>query len=83
MYLRFDYVSGMVLLMSQILKAIRTAIKASDKTRYRLWKETGIAQSQLSRLMTGESGLSLENLERLAKALGLRIVVDGAKRKGR
>ena len=82
--MRFDYVSGIVLFMSQILKAIRAAIKASDKTRYRLWKETGIAQSQLSRLMTGESGLGLENLERLAKALGLRIVVsDETHTKGR
>ena len=82
--MRFDCVSDMALFMSQTLKAIRAAIKGGDKTRYRLWKETGIAQSQLSRLMTGESGLSLESLERLAKALGLRIVVDGAvKRKGR
>jgi DNA-binding phage protein len=70
--------------MSQILKAIRTAIKASDKTRYRLWKETGIKQSHLSRLLKGEAGLSVQNVECLAKALGLRIVVDGAvKRKGR
>jgi len=71
--------------MSQLLNAIRAAIKASDKSRYRLSKETGIKQSHLSRLMTGEAGLGVENVERLAKALGLRIVVsDGAvKRKRR
>ena len=70
--------------MSQILKAIRTAIRASDKTRYRLWKETGIKQSHLSRLLTGEAGLSVENVECLAKALGLRIVVsDETHKKGR
>ena len=77
-------VSGRVLAMSQLLNAIRAAIKASDKSRYRLSKETGIKQSHLSRLMTGEAGLGVENVERLAKALGLRIVVDGVtKRKGR
>jgi len=61
--------------MSRILDQIRKAIEASDKTRYRLSKETGIAQSQLSRLMTGEEGLSFENLERLIDALGLEIII--------
>ncbi len=67
--------------MSRILEAIRRAIEESDKTRYRLSKETGIAQSQLSRLMTGQEGLSYENLERLADALGLEITIRPAKAK--
>jgi transcriptional regulator with XRE-family HTH domain len=62
-------------LMSKILDEIRKAIRASDKTRYRLSQETGIPQSQLSRLMTGEKGVSFERLECLAEALGLEIVV--------
>lgn len=61
--------------MGQIYEAIRKAIEAGGKTRYRLWKETGISQAQLSRLMSGESGLSVESLERLANALGLEIVI--------
>jgi len=61
--------------VSYILEQIREAIRASDKTRYRLSKETGIAQSQLSRLMTGQEGLSYENLEKLADALGLVIII--------
>ncbi len=61
--------------MSKILDEIREAIKVSDKTRYRLSKETSIPQSQLSRLITGEKGLSFEALERLAEALGLEIII--------
>ena len=67
--------------MSKIFNEIRNAIKASDKTRYRLWKETGIKQSQLSRLMSGQSGVSVENLERLADALRLEIIIRPAKAK--
>ncbi len=61
--------------MSQTFDTIRKAIEASDKTRYRLSKETGIDQAQLSRLMSGKEGVSVENLERLAEALGLEIVI--------
>ena len=61
--------------MSQIFDTIRKAIEASDKTRYRLSKETGIDQAQLSRLMSGKEGVSVENLERLAEALGLEIII--------
>lgn len=61
--------------MSRILEQIRKVIQNSEKTRYRLSKETGIAQSQLSRLMTGQEGLSYENLEKLADALGVEIII--------
>jgi len=66
---------GMIWYMSKLLDEIREAIRASDKTRYRLSKETSIPQSQLSRLMTGEKGVSLDALERLAEALGLEIII--------
>ncbi|MHC4501428.1 MAG: helix-turn-helix domain-containing protein [Planctomycetota bacterium] len=69
----------MLEVMSKILDEIRKAIKASDKSRYRLSKETSIPQSQLSRLMTGEKGLSFEALERLTDALGLEIIVQKKK----
>lgn len=62
--------------MSYILDEIRRAIKASDKSRYRLSKETSIPESQLSRLMTGEKGLSFDALERLVEALDLEIVIQ-------
>lgn len=75
--------SGTIPGMSKILDEIRKAINASDKTRYRLWKETGITQSQLSRLMSDEAGVSVDNLELLAEALGLEIIIRPAKAKAR
>lgn len=69
-------------MMNKILDSIRAAIQKSEKTRYVLSKETGIDNAQLSRLMAGKSGLSVESLERLADALDLEISI-GPKRKGR
>lgn len=62
--------------MAQLIESIRAAIEASGETRYRIAKDTGIAESQLSRLMNGERGLSVDTLERLADYLGLRIVIE-------
>jgi len=61
--------------MSRILEIVRKAIEASDKTRYRLSKETGIDQAQLSRFVNHKEGLSMVNLERLTEALDLEIIV--------
>ena len=61
--------------MSKIIKAIQKAIEKSGKTRYRLWQETDIDQSHLRKVLNGEARLSYENLERLAEALGLEIIV--------
>ena len=66
--------------MARILDAICEAIEASDKTRYRIAKDTGISQTQLSRLMTGERGLSIEALERLADYLGLELIIRPKRR---
>lgn len=67
--------------MSQLLDEIRRAIEASGLTRYQIAKETGIAQSQLSRLVNGERGLSVEAIEQLAHYLDLEIVIRHKRRK--
>ena len=69
-----------MLVMAPILDDMRHAIKTSGKTRYRIAQDTGISESQLSQLMGGTKGLSVESLERLADYLGLKIV---ARPKGR
>lgn len=71
--------------MGRLLDEIRDAIEASGKTRYRIAQESGIAQSVLSRLMSGERGLSIEALETLADYLGLEIIMrpKRRRRKGR
>jgi hypothetical protein len=67
--------------MTPILDDIRKAIDASDKTRYRISKETGISESRLCQLMGGTKGLSIEALELLADCLGLKIVTEPKRRK--
>lgn len=64
----------MIPTMAPILDDIRQAIKVSGKTRYRISKDTGISEGQLSELMAGTKGLSIEAMERLAHYLGLEIV---------
>ena len=70
--------------MAKLLDEIRDAIEASGKTRYRIAHESGIAESVLSRLLSGERGLSIDALETLADYLGLEIVIRPKRRqKGR
>ena len=73
--------SGIVSAMSVVYDAIRKVIAKSGKTRYRLWQETDISQAQLCEFVHGRRGMSIENLEKLAEALGLEITVRPAKRK--
>jgi plasmid maintenance system antidote protein VapI len=61
--------------MANVLDTIKRAMDASGRTRYALSRETGIAQSVLSRLVSGERGVSIDTAERLADVLGLEIIV--------
>lgn len=61
--------------MSDILNQVRELIESSGQSRYAIWKATGIPQQQLSRLMMGQSGLSLDSLERLLQHLGHEIKI--------
>ncbi len=67
---------GYTMRMGQLTKAIAEAVKASDQTPYAIAKGAGVARSQLSRLMSGERGLSTDTIERLAKYLELRITIE-------
>ena len=80
-YFTCEKALGILSMMSAIYDTIRKVIAESDKTRYRLWQETGISQAQLCEFLHGRRGMSVENLETLAKALGLEIIVRPAKRK--
>lgn len=76
---------GYTLGMGQLTKAIEAAVKASDETPYAIAKGAGVARSQLSRMMRGESGMTADTIERLADYLGLRITIEpkGKATKGR
>ncbi|MCH8824775.1 MAG: helix-turn-helix transcriptional regulator [Planctomycetes bacterium] len=76
-------VSGILFTMPVIYEAIRKAISDSEKTRYQLWQETGISQAQLCEFLHGRRGMSMDNLETLAKALGLEILTRPVKKRKR
>jgi DNA transposition AAA+ family ATPase len=58
-----------------IIEKLKTAIKKSGKTRYEIYKETGINQGVLSRIVNG-GGCSIETAEILLEYFNLKIV-DG------
>lgn len=58
---------------------LRVAIEGCGSTRYTLCRSVGISQSALSRFMSGERGLNLSTLDKLAETLGLEIVVAVSK----
>jgi transcriptional regulator with XRE-family HTH domain len=67
----------------KLSEQIRQAIEGCGMTRYAIGKETGIDQATLSRFMSGERGLPMKTLDRLADFLDLNITTGKQKRKGR
>ena len=74
---------GYTLGMGQLTKAIAAAVRASDETPYAIAKGAGVARSQLSRMMRGQSGMTADTIERLADYLGLELVVRRKREKSR
>ena len=68
--------------MANLLDTLRRAVEGSDESRYRIAHGSGVNASQLTRLVSGERGLSIETAEKLADYLGLEIIVR-SKRGGR
>lgn len=62
--------------MGRLDQAIADAIRASNQTPGAIAKGAGVARSQLSRLLSGERGMSTDTIERLADYLGYRIVIE-------
>ncbi|MEO0513589.1 MAG: helix-turn-helix domain-containing protein [Planctomycetota bacterium] len=60
--------------MTRVLDTLKHAIEDSDESPAAIARAAGIARSQLSRLLSGERGLSLDCAERLADALGLEVI---------
>jgi len=60
--------------MSQpITETLRSAIKASRLTHYRLAQQAGIRPQQLDYFMSGQRGLRIETIDKLAPVLGLEL----------
>jgi transcriptional regulator with XRE-family HTH domain len=58
---------------SSLSDQVRRAIDASGKSRYRIAKDLSVSEATLSRFMSGERGLTLTLLDRLADYLGLTL----------
>lgn len=61
---------------------LRRLIEECGETRYKIANETGVDASVLCRFMSGERGLTLRNLDKLAEYFGWRIVAGKRPRKG-
>jgi transcriptional regulator with XRE-family HTH domain len=52
---------------------LRTAIRKSGKTVYRVAKESGVTHPVILRFLTRERDIRLETAEKLARSLGLEL----------
>jgi hypothetical protein len=55
---------------------LREILGSGPMTRYRLSKEAGVDQGQLSRFVLGKGQMTFNTLDRIGKVLKLRLVVD-------
>ena len=68
---------------TQFSEEIRQAIRDSGMYMFEVAKAVRIAPSALSRFMSGERGLQIHTLDRLAELLDLHVVSGSGQRKGR
>lgn len=59
-----------------ITDELREALRRCETSRYKLWQETGISQSTLSKFLSGASNLSMETADVLAERLGVRLAPE-------
>ena len=56
--------------------SLKKAMKQSPKSSYQLAKEAGVSQIMISRFLSGERDIRLATADRLAHALGLKLVTS-------
>ena len=54
---------------------LKEVLNREGVTAYRIWKDLGIHQSQLSKFFSGKVNISLEMLERIADYLNYDVVL--------
>jgi ribosome-binding protein aMBF1 (putative translation factor) len=80
--LRLVEVFGIIVGMAhnKLSDEIRNAVNASGMSRYAIAKSLEIAESTMSRFMSGKGGLSMDYIDRLAELLGLHLVTKAVKK---
>jgi len=63
---------------------LKEVLKRERVTAYRLWKDLGIDQGELSRFFKGKQNISLEKLEQICRYLNyeIKLVKRNRSRKG-
>lgn len=56
-----------------LIEDLAAAVAASDLSRYEIAKRAGVDQAILSRLVSGERGVTLPVAERIAEAVGMTL----------
>ena len=69
-----DINTSMVFNEGMVGNRLRDILTREGVTAYRLWKDLGIDQGQMSRFFKGINNISLEKLEKIADYLGYDIV---------
>lgn len=64
------------------MEKLAEAIENSEHSRYEIWRQTGVDQSVLHRIVNGGS-CSIETVDRLCKYLGLELVQKKRKKRGK
>jgi transcriptional regulator with XRE-family HTH domain len=62
--------------MKSISQQLKQIIDASGMSRYRICKETGLAESSMSKFMAGERALSLETVDQIGLLLKLELTAQ-------
>ena len=68
-----DKYTSMVYASDMVGNRLRDILTREGVTAYRLWKDLGIDQGQLSRFFKGVNNISLDKLEQIADYLGYDI----------
>jgi len=65
-----------------IMEEIAKAIRNSEHSRYEIWRQTGVDQSVLHRIVNGGS-CSIDTADKLCTFLGLELAQTKKRRKAR
>lgn len=65
--------------MKQFSNQLRDTVLRCGKSRYRISKETGITEAQLSRFVNGQADLALPTIDKLIACMCVRVIFESKK----